>query len=299
MIAPDWIAVDWGTSACRAWAMSDADEVLDEVRSDKGMARLAHTEFEPALLDLLQNWLGAARMPIMACGMVGSRQGWAEAPYRAVPATPLGEPIRAAAQDPRLDVHIAPGLSQAAPADVMRGEETQIAGFLAQKPRFDGVLCLPGTHTKWVQISAGEVVSFRSFMTGEMFGALSHHSVLRHSLDQSWDETVFLDAVSDTLSKPEQLAARLFTLRAEDLLHGLQAGAARARLSGLLIGAELAATRPYWLGQSIAILGDGTCRATYLPALTAQGLAPDFVDVTSATLAGLIAARANLKAAVS
>jgi hypothetical protein len=73
----------------------------------------------------------------------------------------------------------------------MRGEETQIAGFLAQNPGFDGVLCLPGTHTKWVHISAGEVVSFRSFMTGELFATVGPHSVLRHSVGEGWDDAAF------------------------------------------------------------------------------------------------------------
>ena len=299
MTAPDWIAVDWGTSSVRAWAMGQGATPLAMARADCGMGALASADFEPALLDLIGDWLGPGRTLIVACGMLGARQGWAEAPYRPVPCKPLDDaPIRAAASDPRVDLRILPGLSQSRPADVMRGEETQISGFLALQPSFDGVLCLPGTHTKWAQISAGEVVSFRSFMTGELFATLAAKTVLRHSMGEGWDAASFDEAVFDALSKPEQLAGRLFALRAEDLLHGLSPGAARARLSGLLIGAELAATRPYWLGQNVAVIGDDVAETTYLAALKAQGIAPAFANAADATLAGLSAARTNLEARV-
>jgi 2-dehydro-3-deoxygalactonokinase len=222
--------------------------------------------------------------------MVGSRQGWHEAPYRSVPCTPLDAAslVQVPTQDRRLFLQIAPGLKQSRPADVMRGEETQIGGALSLIPGFDGVFCLPGTHTKWVQISAGEVVSFQTFMTGEMFGLLSEQSVLRHGLqDLGWSESAFDQAVSDALSRPERLAARLFSLRAETLIAGLQAAEARARLSGLLIGMELAGARPYWLGQPIALIGAEKLSALYARALAAQGAAVQILPGTACTLAGL------------
>ena len=241
----EWIAVDWGTSHLRAWAMAGA-RVLDSARSDQGMGGLARAGFEPALMALVGGWLPATgAVPVIACGMVGSRQGWVEAPYRAVPCAPL-DPMRAVtapALDPRLSVQVIPGLRQTTPPDVMRGEETQIAGFIAANPGWDGILCLPGTHSKWVHLSAGEVVSFQTFLTGEMFALLSEHSVLRHSLS-GWDEGGFAEGLDAGLERPERLLQRLFALRAEGLLQGLDPGVARARLSGLLIGAELAAARP-------------------------------------------------------
>ena len=287
----DWIAVDWGTTNLRAWAMRGNAPVA-EATSDRGMGTLDRDGFEPALLDLIEPWLGQGRMPVVACGMVGSRQGWVEAPYAAVPARPLGADMaRAAVNDPRLDVRVIPGLKQPAPADVIRGEETQIAGYLAAHPGFDGVLCLPGTHSKWAQISAGEVVSFRTFMTGELFSLLSKHSVLRLTVSEGWDEAAFAEAVAEAMSRPEALAARLFTLRAESLIAGLDGKAAFSRLSGLLIGAELAAARPYWLGQSVALIGAERLTDAYAAALSAQGLDAVQVDATDATLAGLAAAR--------
>ena len=291
----DWIAVDWGTSNMRAWAMDGARSKA-EAQSGKGMGALRPDEFEGALLEVIDPWLGCDPTPVVACGMVGAMQGWAEAAYTKVPAQPVGaEPTVPVVTDPRLQVAILPGLCQEAPADVMRGEETQIAGFLAGDPGFDGVLCLPGTHTKWVQISAGEVVSFRTFMSGEMFALMSDHSVLRHSLGDGWDEGAFEGAVSDALARPEALAARFFSLRAEGLLHGLAPDAARARLSGLLIGAELAAARPYWLGQRIALIGAARLSGLYANALALQGVTVETADATQTTLAGLTAAYHRLK----
>ncbi|MGC3937495.1 2-dehydro-3-deoxygalactonokinase [Roseobacter sp. EG26] len=295
-IAPDWIAVDWGTTNLRAFAMQGAT-VLARAQSEDGMGKLAVNQFEPALLALIGDWVARRQLPVIACGMVGSRQGWVEAPYRSVPCTPLAEELTPAPTSKGLDVRVVSGLSQAAPADVMRGEETQVAGFLQLNPRWDGVLCLPGTHTKWVHLSAGEVVSFQTFMTGELFALLSGSSVLRHSLEaEGWDDSAFEAAVGDAMSKPERLAARLFSLRAGHLLHGTQAPITRAALSGLLIGSELAASKPYWLGQNVAILGTGTQANAYRAALRPQGISAMLVDTERATLAGLTAAHRHSKA---
>ncbi|MEL6549553.1 MAG: 2-dehydro-3-deoxygalactonokinase [Pseudomonadota bacterium] len=293
----DWIAVDWGTSNLRAWAMSRSGTALWSGGSDKGMSALAREDFEGALLEVVAPSIGAEPLDVVACGMVGSRQGWAEAPYTACPcpARPSGF-TRAQTNDPRLNVHIIPGVKQETPADVMRGEETQIAGFLALNPGWDGVMCLPGTHTKWVEVSAGEIVSFQTAMTGELFALLSTHSVLRHSVaPEGWDADAFSEAVDDAISKPERLAARLFSLRAESLLHDLGGAASRARLSGFLIGAELAAARPYWLGRDIAIIGAAAIARIYGDALAAQAVPATIADGPAMTLAGLNAAYKELR----
>jgi 2-dehydro-3-deoxygalactonokinase len=289
-IAADWIAADWGTSNLRCSAMGADGRVLAEAASEDGMGRLAPEAFEPALLRLVEPWLGPGVTPVYACGMVGARQGWVEARYRSVPCAPLeaGALTPVPVRDGRLRVLIAPGLSQAKPADVMRGEETQIAGALALGGG-DGVYCLPGTHSKWAHVSAGEVVSFQTYMTGELFALLSQQSVLRHGLAGAEGEApeAFDLALSEALSRPERLAARLFTLRAEGLLDGLPPVEARARLSGLLIGAELAAARPYWLGQRVTLIGSSGLAAAYARGLAAQGIAARTLDVAACTLAGL------------
>ncbi len=291
----DWIAVDWGTSNLRAWAVRDGT-AFAEATSDKGMGVLAPDAFEAALLDIIEPWLGVGPMRVVASGMVGARQGWREAPYATVPCAPTGTgAVRPDVADARLEVTILPGLAQDKPADVMRGEETQIAGYLAGDPGFDGIICLPGTHTKWVHVSAGEVVSFRTFMTGELFALLSTGSVLRHSVGEGWDDTAFTEAVDDAMGRPEAIAARLFALRAETLLADLGTGTATARLSGLLIGAELAAARVYWLGQRIVLVGDSRQVSHYAKALASLGAPAETADAKQATLAGLAATHARLQ----
>jgi 2-dehydro-3-deoxygalactonokinase len=295
MTAIDWIAADWGTTNLRVWAMKGGS-VIEQAQSDAGMIGLQRDQFEGALLALVEPWLSGPTS-VVTCGMVGARQGWVEAPYTAVPCTPISNgAVKAPCTDPRLRVHVVGGLKQDKPADVMRGEETQIAGFLALNDGWEGVICLPGTHTKWVHISAGEVVSFQTFMTGEQFNLLSGASVLRHSVDvNGWDASAFEEAVSDTLSRPERLAAYLFNLRARDLLHGQSKDTANARLSGLLIGAELGAARPFWLGQNVAILGANTVAKAYSDALQLQGVHATVADAERMTLAGLQAAYRQIK----
>lgn len=267
--------------------------VVAQADSENGMSRVSQTgAFEAALLELVTPWLSEGTTDVFACGMVGARQGWAEAPYTAVPADPLPKsPVRVENTDPRLRVYIVPGLKQVKAADVMRGEETQIAGFLAQNDNWDGVICLPGTHTKWAHISAGEVVSFQTFMTGEFFALCAEKSVLRHSVGEGWDAEAFRDGLDATLSRPESLAARLFGIRARDLLEGENGAVAASRLSGLLIGAELAAARPYWLGQNVAVIGAGRVAENYAEALGVQGVPVAQQDAQDMTIAGLMAAR--------
>lgn len=295
----DWIAVDWGTSNLRVWAMA-GNRILASAASEDGMGKLDRDGFEPALLRLIEPWLSPAHpTEVIACGMVGSRQGWFEAPYRATPCSPLdaGSLITAPTRDARITVRLVPGLKQVKSPDVMRGEETQIAGALALKPGFDGVICLPGTHSKWAHVSAGEVVSFQTFMTGELFALLSTQSVLRHGMaGGGWDDAAFDAALSDALSRPDRIGAKLFALRAEGLIAGLTPAAARARLSGLLIGVELAAARPFWLGQPVIIVGSEALARSYTRALAAQGATPQMLDATEATLAGLTAARPKVTA---
>ena len=296
MTTVDWIAVDWGTSNLRVWGMSDSGTVLQEACSDNGMSKLSRDGFEPALLALIDDWI-TDQTTVLACGMVGARQGWAEAPYQRTPCAPIttrtGQPE---VRDARLDVHIIPGVAQDDPADVMRGEETQIAGFMTLNPNWDGVVCLPGTHTKWAHVSAGEIVSFQTAMTGDLFASISEHTVLRHSVAADGiEQEGFLAAVEETLGRPERLAGRLFNIRAEGLLNALEPKAARARLSGYLIGAELAATKPYWLGQQVAVIGAGGLSKLYVDALAAQSVMATAAQAERITLAGLMAAYRTLK----
>ena len=287
----NWIAVDWGTTHLRAWAMR-GDRAIARRHSNHGMAGLAPDQFEPALICLVDDWLDAQATLVIACGMVGARQGWVEAPYVAVPCAPLaGEALtRAPAKDPRLDVRIAPGLMQREPPDVMRGEETQIAGFLANAPDFEGILCLPGTHTKWVGVEAGRVIRFQTMMTGEIFALLAERSVLRHSIGTGWDQEAFEEALFDPMST----LGRLFDIRAGALLGEASPDAARARLSARLIGSEIAAVLPPGeIGKhQIFVISNQGASTHYVRALELRGARVASMDSENVTLAGLCMARA-------
>ena len=192
-----------------------------------------------------------------------------------------------------LDVRILPGLASRAPGteDVIRGEETQLLGLLRQQPGLDGVACLPGTHSKWVRLQAGRMVAFHTAMTGELFALLRDHSVLRHSmtaLTAAATSDAFARGVHRSLEHPGRLIATLFEVRAAALLHGATDGA--DFLSGLLIGAELAACAN-WTGP-VSLVASGALGESYRQALTLAGRTVQPVDAAAVTLAGLHAAAA-------
>ena len=303
-----WIAIDWGSTHLRAYALSESNQLLDEKTSDKGMGGLAPQEFEPTLLALIASWLpsvsndnGMSPKPItvIACGMVGARQGWQEAAYLQTPcsATSVNNMIEVDTQDPRIAVKVLAGVSQAHPADIMRGEETQIAGLLAdikshasRKNSAINTICLPGTHSKWVALNNEQIAHFATFMTGEVFSLLSEKSMLRHTVNSvEWDNTYFLKGVATSVEKPQDLLSNCFRLRADGLLKGLSAASARSQLSGLIIGAELAGAHPFWSGsdQTIALIGEPTLSQFYSDALNSIGINSQIFDPKQLTLQGL------------
>ncbi|MCV0427576.1 MAG: 2-dehydro-3-deoxygalactonokinase [Roseibium sp.] len=298
-----WIAADWGTTNLRIWALDTAGNTIAHRCSAKGMGTLAKNEFEAALLELVDDLVKAdGTTPVVVCGMAGSRQGWAEAPYKTTPCAPpsIDDATIVNATDPRLDVRILPGIKQITPADVMRGEETQITGFLADTPNFSGTLCLPGTHTKWVALENGVVTRFRTFMTGETFALLSKQSVLRHGLsDRDLDADAFKSATMDIFKTPQALAAELFGVRAAGLIADLSPDAARGRLSGLLIGAELAAVKDDFDLSAVTILGSDHIAKAYASALGCLGYEATPLDAETITLKGLALAYSSYSKAPS
>jgi 2-dehydro-3-deoxygalactonokinase len=272
---PNWIAVDWGTSNLRYWVMSN-NKVLHTDQIPLGTMHLGKNDYEDTLITQLSSFLAPTKkIAVLICGMAGSRQGWKEAPYLDVPSKPpeIKDAINVKCKDPRISVKIIPGLKQVIPADIMRGEETQIMGILNKNKDFDGVICLSGTHTKWVRVSAGEVVSFQTFMTGELFALLSQNSVLKYSVSKSgWDKNQFQDAVKEIMSDNKLLGSKLFNLRAESIIQDSPALESRSRLSGYLIGLELSGSRPYWLGEKVIIVGEDEISEAYEQALRLHGV---------------------------
>ena len=278
-----WCAVDLAPGQARAWLLQ-GEAVLARAALDT----VPDTPDENSFTALVAR-LGtpAHDAPAVVCGLA---EGVPPVP---VPAKP-GQiaPVRLGAQ-----THALPGLRQSSPPALMRGEELRIAGFLALNPGWDGVICLPGPLSHWVQVSADEVVSFQSFLTGSMAAALTITPLLRAALtDTEWDEDAFAEALDTAMSRPERLAAGLAGIHAEAALGGLSGGAARARLFGGLVGAELAAARPYWLGQQVALVGPDRAARPYAEALARQGVPVTRTDEERMTLAGFNAARRRITA---
>lgn len=233
------IAVDWGTSSLRAWRFDASGAVLEQHRSDQGLLKVAPGGFAAVLRSVVGEWLRDGSVVLMS-GMVGSRQGWAEAPYVLAPSG-AGELAGALIEVPfDCRCHIVPGvmLRGSAAPDVMRGEETQLVG-LDDEHDGTGLVVLPGTHSKWVWREHGRITWFRTFMTGELFELLGQHSLLARSMaGEHIDATGFALGLAQART-PGGLLEKLFALRARWLCGELGADQQRGCLSGLLLGTEL------------------------------------------------------------
>jgi 2-dehydro-3-deoxygalactonokinase len=292
-------AADWGTTRLRVWLLDANGAVLDERRSDEGMLAAQPDRFAEILERQLAEMGADASLPVIICGMAGARQGWIEAPYVSVPAS-LDSIFDAAARVPGLtrDVRIVPGLAQrdASAPDVLRGEETQLAGAAASLGSGPHLVCMPGTHCKWVAPENGQVVRFQTFMTGELFSVLSGQSILRHSIGESARASVeseaFAKACRAALADGSPMETKLFRIRAATLLQGLTPDDAASTLSGLLIGAEIAAARAAFRIDSgkIVLIASGAMHDLYDTALGLAGLEVVAVDADDAVRTGLVSA---------
>ena len=290
-IKAKWIAADWGTTHIRAWAIGEEDNVLAFRESNEGMKDLQQNQFEPVLLKLIESWLDDTKVTtVIACGMVGSKQGWVETPYLKTPCVPIDNQQLAIAttKDNRIKVNFVPGVMQNNLADIMRGEETQIAGFINKNPDFNGVVCLPGTHTKWVNVKEGQITSFKTFMTGELFGVISNHTLIRHSISiKGWNQAGFEAGIHEGFNKPGSIASDLFSLRAESIVNDLDRDEARSTLSGLLLGVELNGAQSYWENNNVTIIGSQLLSNNYHQGLKILGGKSQLFSLETATLSGL------------
>ena len=245
------IAVDWGTSSFRAYRLAPGGAVLDRRDAPRGIMQVEGGRFAGVLRDAVGPWLAEGEGRVLLCGMIGSRQGWVEAPYLACPAG-LDELAAGLVAVPfeGASVRLVPGLRHAdehGVPEVMRGEEVQIMGALAGSSagrRADGLVCLPGTHSKWARVRAGRVEGFATHMTGEAFAALRGHTILgRMMRDGPADPAAFLRGVERS-GQPGGLLHHLFGVRTLGLFGELAETDAADYLSGLLIGHELRAAMP-------------------------------------------------------
>ena len=296
-----FVAIDWGTTSLRAYAVAADGTVLARTASEHGI-QSRQGDFESTLAQVLAALPGSGTAPVLMAGMIGSRQGWVEAPYvetpcsadvlarrlTDVPTTSLARPVQIV---PGV-VHLARGVP-----DVMRGEETQLLGLI----RLDGlqagshVVCMPGTHCKWVALRDGVIVEFSTYMTGELFKLLSAHSILARLMVRNGDaDADDWDGFEAGLDRAQHdrghLMHQLFAVRTEGLFERRPATALKSYLSGLLIGHELqAALEHVPAGAPVVLVGDDRLTARYQRGLERRGVSvrPAPQDIVVAGLAAI------------
>jgi len=298
------IALDWGTSSLRCYRFDAGGQVLERRAHPWGIMNLpavAHGDdpqapYRAALEAACGDWLQAApKAPLIAAGMVGSKQGWREAAYLTVPLAPdrIGRQLTEVDTGLGRSLWIVPGLLEnAALPNVMRGEETQVVGALQTRRDEELLIGLPGTHSKWVRVSAGRIEHFDTFMTGEVYGALCAHTILGRTMQKpdSPDDAAFVRGarVAQGAQGQAGVLSNIFSSRTLGLTGELPATAQPDYLSGLLIGHEIAALKSLHPAQqqAIILIGDpGLCRR-YRLALELYGLGP-VSEATDATETGL------------
>jgi 2-dehydro-3-deoxygalactonokinase len=305
MTREHYIAGDWGTSRLRL-TLCRGEQVL-ETRQGPGIGALREPA-AAALRPLIAGWRETyGLLPLVLCGMAGSRNGWRETAYLPCPADlrALGEAaLRFEADD--APVAIAPGLScrsRLGAPDLMRGEETQIAGALALHARLATgrhLLCLPGTHTKWAYLTDGQVRDFLTALTGELFALLRDGSTLTRAAQPNAQRPTPSSAADDAKDGFDtgleaaaglgtaSLPHALFAVRSRQLVEGRSHDWALAHLSGLMIGADVRGATPLFGAKGeIVLIGDGALNERYALALRRFDLAASCLDGEQCALAGL------------
>lgn len=274
-----WVALDWGTSSLRAALLDGDGSVLEQRNAPQGILHVPAGGFPQAFASIVDRWNLPPGTLCLASGMVGSRQGWREAPYAPCPADATDLAARLAWIDDApqgLRVGIVPGVSTDAGGlpDVLRGEEVQVLGALALLGRDDGTFVLPGTHSKWVEVREGRLVRFSTFMTGEVYGLLRRHSILARTLpedDGPLDEAAFLQGVQHA-RRAQGLLHGAFSARTLALFDWLAADAAPSYLSGLVIGEELRARDLANTGLDPVVVANPALTRRYQLGLAVYGL---------------------------
>jgi 2-dehydro-3-deoxygalactonokinase len=284
-----FVGIDWGTTNCRAYRLDEAGFVLERRTDGAGILTVRNSDFSAALTRIAGDWIEAAGdAAVLMCGMIGSAQGWVEAPYLPVPATAKDIAAKlAAVADPRRRIFIVPGLHGHGPAgpDVMRGEETQIIGSGIT----DGIVCLPGTHSKWAVIEAGRIVRFATFMTGEVFGVMRRNSILGRLMNDAPHDAAAFARGLVRAQAPGGLLHQLFTVRTAGLLEGLDRDAGASFLSGVLVGQEIEAAKAQFAPANVTVIGSHPLAQHYTIGLNIAGVAAQAVSGEDAAARGLYA----------
>ena len=242
------IAVDWGTSNFRAFRLDENGRILDRRSSPLGILRMGSAGFTEILRSQTAPWLHGGEKRILLCGMVGSRQGWVEAPYLPCPVG-LADLAAAVVKIPfdGAEVLLVPGVAGTSSdgiPEVMRGEETEAMGIM-DTCNGEGLVCFPGTHSKWIQLHDRKIASFITYMTGELYEALRTNTILKRTMVASapFNEAAFLRGIERSASSGG-LLRHLFGVRTLTLMNQLDEETSPSYLSGLLIGHEVRSAMP-------------------------------------------------------
>jgi 2-dehydro-3-deoxygalactonokinase len=267
------IGIDWGTTSFRAFRIARDGRIRERRAGLRGILNVPDGRFAETLREEIGPWLAAGEDKVLLSGMIGSRQGWREAPYLACPAGVAD--IAHALVDIEFDwakVKLVPGLSgtdQSGVAEVMRGEETQVIGVPALLT--GGLACLPGTHSKWVRVEAGRIVGFTTHMTGEAYGALRGYTILGRTMRDGPANGAPFDAGVRRSGDPGGLLHHIFGVRSQVLAERLAETEAGAYLSGILIGHEVRAALATMAGAVVQVIGAPELTLLYARAISACG----------------------------
>lgn len=284
---PTFIALDWGTTRLRATLLGPGGEVLQRRDTETGVQSVPAGGFPDALEAAAGDWLGDdPELPVLMAGMVGSRNGWREAPYVTAPCGLEALRAKLMRVEGLHDVRIVPGVECRWPDgayDVMRGEEVQAFGTGLD----DGIVCLPGTHSKWVEMAKGTIVRFGTFITGELYAAMCQSFVGRLAEEPAHPEAG-VAAGTRMATLPGGLARLLFQARSQVLGGGLPASAVRPFLSSLIVGEELnGALALFGAMRAVCLVAAPPQRDIYAAALLGRGIAFSVVDPAEASLRGI------------
>ena len=276
MSAAALIAIDWGTSSFRASLLDRDGAALDRIDAAEGIRAVPDRNFDTAFHRLLGPWIERHPVPILASGMITSRNGWIETPYLGLPAGARELAGALARHETRGTLlHFVTGLADDRPGrapEIMRGEETEIVGALASGSG-DGLFVLPGTHSKWATVAESRVTGFATYMTGEIHAALRGHTILGALMQPGpFAEDALLRGVEQGLSAGPALLNRLFHVRTLTLFGRLAPEEASDFLSGLLIGSEIAAALDVASADApVTLVGRSDLASRYETALKAAG----------------------------
>ena len=261
--------VDWGSSSFRAYRYDKNGELLDSVHTSAGIKSLHSGDYENVLFDLIGHWLVPGDSVLLA-GMITSANGWHETPYLTCPVSLdrlIDHVVKVALRDD-ISALFFPGVCTTHPvADVMRGEELQLYGALdPQAQNNEQIVVLPGTHSKWARLCGGELNSFTTIITGELFDLLFNHSLVGALADgQGWFADSFKQGVCEGYEN-SNVVSRLFTARSSVLLKSVAPQHVHSYLSGLLIGNEIreSALHFEYSNQTVSIVGSEVLMNRYL-----------------------------------